>query len=39
MGEVGFQPEVTRDEYGRDVFVARRPSDPIEKEMPRVRRS
>jgi SAM-dependent methyltransferase len=24
--EVGFQPEVTRDHYGRDVFVARRPA-------------
>jgi SAM-dependent methyltransferase len=27
LGEVGFQPEITRDQYGRDVFVARRPGD------------
>ncbi len=26
LREVGFQPEVTRDHYGRDVFVARRPT-------------
>jgi hypothetical protein len=26
LGEVGFQPEVTRDQYGRDIFVARRPT-------------
>ena len=25
LREVGFNPEVTRDEYGRDIFVARRP--------------
>jgi SAM-dependent methyltransferase len=25
LREVGFQPEITRDHYGRDVFVARRP--------------
>ncbi len=27
LGKVGFQPEITRDQYGRDVFVARRPGD------------
>ena len=27
LREVGFQPEITRDQNGRDVFVARRPSD------------
>lgn len=27
LGEVGFQPEVVRDQFGRDVFVARRPSE------------
>ena len=25
LREVGFQPEITRDHYGRDIFVARRP--------------
>ena len=28
LHEVGFQPEITRDHYERDIFVARRPSDP-----------
>ncbi len=27
LREVGFQPEITRDQYERDIFVARRPSD------------
>jgi hypothetical protein len=27
LREVGFQPETTRDRYGRDIFVARRPTD------------
>ncbi len=27
LREVGFQPEMTRDRYGRDIFVARRPTD------------
>jgi len=27
LREVGFQPEIPRDEYGRDLFVARRPTD------------
>ncbi len=26
LREVGFQPEMTRDRYGRDIFVARRPT-------------
>jgi len=25
LHEVGFEPEVTHDQYGRDIFVARRP--------------
>jgi len=27
LHEVGFRPEITRDRHGRDVFVARRPTD------------
>jgi trans-aconitate methyltransferase len=27
LREVGFQPEITRDQYERDVFVARRPAE------------
>ena len=27
LGEVGFQPEIRRDHYGRDIFVAHRPPD------------
>lgn len=27
LREVGFQPEITRDHYERDILVARRPSD------------
>jgi SAM-dependent methyltransferase len=27
LGEVGFAPEVVRDGYGRDVFIARKPRD------------
>ena len=26
LREVGFRPEITRDQYGRDIFVARRPA-------------
>jgi hypothetical protein len=26
LREVGFQPEIARDQYGRDIFVARRPT-------------
>jgi hypothetical protein len=25
LREVGFQPEITRDQHGRDIFLARRP--------------
>jgi hypothetical protein len=25
LREVGFQPQITRDDFGRDIFVARRP--------------
>lgn len=28
LHEVGFQTEISRDEYGRDLFVCRRPADP-----------
>ncbi|MEO6458003.1 MAG: hypothetical protein ABIO92_06985, partial [Chloroflexia bacterium] len=26
LSQVGFQPEITRDQYERDIFVARRPN-------------
>jgi SAM-dependent methyltransferase len=29
LGEVGFRPEITRDQYERDVFVAHRPTQEI----------
>lgn len=28
LQEAGFEPEITRDEYERDIFIARRPSVP-----------
>lgn len=28
LGEVGFRPEIIRDQYERDVFIARRPAGP-----------
>jgi hypothetical protein len=35
LREVGFRPEITRDHYERDIFVARRPTQDMVRAQPR----